>query len=51
MPVPLTTALVAAGAALTAVSSAAACIVMGLGVLNQVIVEVVMFGRNDDDLG
>lgn len=52
MPVPLTTALLVAGAALTAVSDAAACVVMGLGLLNQVIVEVVTFpSGNDNGLG
>lgn len=49
MPVPLTSALLAAGAALTAVNDAAACIVMGLGLLNQLIVEVATFNSPGDD--
>lgn len=51
MPVPLTTSLLVVGAALTVISNAAACVVMGLGLLNQVIVEVVTFNNDDDGLG
>lgn len=51
MPVPLTTSLIVVGAALTAVNYTAACVVMGLGLLNQVIVEVATFNSEDDGLG
>lgn len=60
MPVPLTTSLLVIGAVLSPLSIVAACIFMGLGLLNQLIVEVVSFpapinqtriSGDDDDLG
>ena len=51
MPVPLTTAFLVVGAALTAVNDTAACVVMGLALLNQVIVEVATFNSGNDGLG
>lgn len=60
MPVPLTTALLVIGAVLSTISEVAACIAMGLALLNQVVVEVVTFvqptsqvriTREDDGLG
>lgn len=49
MPAPLTTALLALGAVITALSPLAGCIVAGLGALWQIVVSTAAAAGSDDE--